>query len=80
MDRSRLQWSLTAFLAIVASCALNFWLFRLGVLWGLLGLSLSKHVLVAWLCQTLGVDRKNPESTQATPALSPVHPADLTHP
>ncbi len=61
MDSSRLQWSLTAFLAVVATCALNFWLFRFGVLWGLLGLSVTKHVGVAWLCQALGVDRKTPD-------------------
>lgn len=66
MEPSRLQWSLAAFLLVVATCALNFWLFRLGVLWGLLGLSVTKHVVVAWLCQALGVDR-NPGNSGETP-------------
>lgn len=42
----------------VAVCAVQFWLFRLGVLWGLLGLMVTKHVVIAWLCQVVGLDRR----------------------
>jgi hypothetical protein len=44
-------------LGLVACIALNFWLFRLGVFWGILGLNVTKHVVIAYLCQVLGVDR-----------------------
>lgn len=43
-------------LALVACVALNLWLFRVGALWGILGLNVSKHVVIAALCQWLGVD------------------------
>jgi hypothetical protein len=45
-------------LRLVACIALNFWLFRLGVFWGILGLNVTKHVLIAYLCEVLGVDRR----------------------
>lgn len=64
MEQSRLQWTLSASIAVVATCALNFWLFRQGVLWGLLGLSVTKHVLVAWLCHALGLDRTTSDPVQ----------------
>ncbi len=57
MDPSRPQISIAALLGLVACVALNFWLFRLGVLWGILGLNITKHVGIALLCQGLGVDR-----------------------
>jgi hypothetical protein len=49
-----------AMLGVVACIAVNFWLFRLGVLWGILGLNVTKHVVIAYLCQVLGVDRRVP--------------------
>ena len=58
MQRLPLQLSVTALLIVVAGFALNLWLFRFGTLAGLLGLSVTKHVVIAWLCQVLGVDRR----------------------
>lgn len=57
MNHSRLQLSLGGLLLVVACVALNFWLFRLGVLYGILGLNVSKHVVIAYLCKVVGVDR-----------------------
>ncbi len=45
-------------LGLVAAIALNIWLFRQGPLWGILGLNVSKHVLIAYLCQAAGVNRR----------------------
>ncbi|QDV34587.1 hypothetical protein [Tautonia plasticadhaerens] len=53
-----LQVSVSALILVVAGLALNLWLFRFGMLAGILGLSLTKHVAIAWLCQVLGVDRR----------------------
>ncbi len=58
MRRSALQFSLAAMLGVVAGVALNIWLFRLGFIWGLVGLNITKHVAVAALCQALGVNRR----------------------
>jgi hypothetical protein len=55
--RNSFQLSVAALLGLVACVALNFWLFRFGALWGILGLNVTKHVAIAYLCQTLGVDR-----------------------
>jgi hypothetical protein len=52
--------TLAAMLGVVACIAVNFWLFRLGVFWGILGLNVTKHVVTAYLCQVLGVDRQRP--------------------
>jgi hypothetical protein len=57
MERPGFQLSISALLGLVACIALNFWLFRQGVLWGILGLNVTKHVAIAYLCQILGVDR-----------------------
>jgi hypothetical protein len=58
MERPSFQMTLGAMIGIVACIALNFWLFRLGIFWGILGLNITKHVLIAYLCQVLGVDRR----------------------
>jgi hypothetical protein len=55
--------TLGAMLGVIACIALNFWLFRLGVLWGILGLNVTKHVLIAYLCQVVGVDRRHAPET-----------------
>ena len=60
MERPVFQMTLAAMLGLVACIALNFWLFRLGVFWGILGLNVTKHVVTAYLCQVLGVDRQQP--------------------
>lgn len=58
MERVTFQMTVGAMLVVVACIALNFWLFRLGIFWGILGLNVTKHVLIAYLCQVLGVDRR----------------------
>ena len=65
MRQPRLQISVAAFLGVVACVAVNIWLFRLGVLWGILGVNVTKHVLTAYLCQVLGLDR-TPGDASAT--------------
>ncbi len=55
-------------LGLVACIALNFWLFRVGVFWGILGLNVTKHVAIAYLCEVLGVDRRRP--SRAAPIIS----------
>lgn len=66
MERQGIQISLTAMIALVACVAFNLWLFRLGVLWGFVGLNISKHVIIAYLCQLLGVNRRVAAQTQAS--------------
>ncbi|MFM7315643.1 MAG: hypothetical protein ACKO5E_01730 [bacterium] len=51
------QFSVSLMLVLVALFALNFWLFRQGIFWGIIGLNVSKHVIIAWLCRNLGVNR-----------------------
>jgi hypothetical protein len=68
MERPTLQISLAGMLLLVACIAVNFWLFRLGVFWGILGLNVTKHVLIAYLCEVVGVDRRRP--AQPAPILS----------
>jgi hypothetical protein len=48
-------------LGLVACIAINLWLFRLGFLYGLVGLNVTKHVGVAALCQAVGVNRRTDE-------------------
>ena len=57
MERPSLQLSVTSLLGLVACVALNIWLFRLGPLLGILGLNISKHVIIAYLCKVVGVDK-----------------------
>ena len=74
MDPPRFQLRVSTLLGLVACVALNFWLFRLGPLMGILGLSVTKHVAVAYLCQVSGLNRR-----AGVPAPAPV-PASLTPP
>ncbi len=60
MERVRLQISLAGFLGLIACVALNFWLFRVSILAGIIGLNVTKHVVIAYLCQVLGVNRNRP--------------------
>lgn len=69
MERPTFQMTVATMLGLVACIALNFWLFRLGVFWGILGLNVTKHVAIAYLCQVLGVDRRQPDER---PAVLPV--------
>jgi hypothetical protein len=50
--------SVAKMLGLVACIALNLWLFRVGIFWGILGLNVTKHVAIAYLCEVLGVDRR----------------------
>jgi hypothetical protein len=65
--------SLAALLGLVACVAVNIWLFRLGVLWGILGLNVTKHVAIAYLCQALGVDRPVTSVTAHPQSNAPAH-------
>jgi len=58
MEHPRFQLKIVSLLGLVACIALNLWLFRLGALWGIVGLNVSKHLVIAYLCQILGVDRR----------------------
>ncbi len=59
--------TVASMLGLVACIALNFWLFRLGAFLGHLGLNITKHVAIAYLCQVLGVDRRCCPTTIARP-------------
>jgi hypothetical protein len=81
MDRPRLQITVAGLLLVVACVAINIWLFRVGILWGLLAVNVTKHVLIAYLCQVLGVDRRRgpagpaprqPRTVAAAPAITPL--------
>jgi hypothetical protein len=72
MERPILQISLASMLRLVACIALNFWLFRLGVFWGILGLNVTKHVAIAYLCEVMGVDRRRAQ--EEAPIRSPRAP------
>jgi hypothetical protein len=72
MERPILQMSVASMLGLVACIALNFWLFRLGIFWGILGLNVTKHVAIAYLCEVLGVDRLRPANAASViPASAP---------
>jgi hypothetical protein len=73
MQRPAFQVTVATMLGLVACIALNFWLFRLGVFWGILGLNVTKHVATAYLCQVLGVDRR------PAAQVGPVIPARAPH-
>ena len=71
MERATFQMTVGAMLAVVACIALNFWLFRLGVFWGILGLNVTKHVVIAYLCQVIGVDRRSMSEAPRAVTLPP---------
>jgi hypothetical protein len=58
MNAPRFQLSIGGMLGVVACIAINVWLFKLHVLWGIVGLNVTKHVVIAYLCQVVGVDRR----------------------
>lgn len=67
MERPSFQVSVGGMLVLVACVALNIWLFRLGALLGIIGLNVTKHVLIAYLCQVVGVDKRRTSSPPPTP-------------
>jgi hypothetical protein len=72
MERPAFQLKIVSLLGLVACIALNLWLFRLGPFLGIVGLNISKHVLIASLCQILGVGRRRKGPYPVPPARSPV--------
>lgn len=68
MEKPAFQMTVAGLLGLVACIALNFWLFRLGALWGILGLNVTKHVAIAYLCQVIGVDRSQSSDAPSRPA------------
>ncbi|HEV3166495.1 MAG TPA: hypothetical protein VGZ22_20895 [Isosphaeraceae bacterium] len=77
MERARFQISVASLLGLVACVALNIWLFRFGAIVGLIGLNITKHVLIAFLCKAVGVDRTKP---RARPCMVTPSPAQVTVP
>ena len=78
MERPLLQISVATMLRLVACIALNIWLFRVGIFWGILGLNVTKHVMIAYLCGALGVDRRHgspPPASSSVPATGSHLPA-----
>ncbi len=68
-----MQINVAAMLGLVACVALNFWLFRLGIFWGIVGLNVTKHVAIAYLCHVLGVDRPRPAESSVVLQPGPPH-------
>ncbi|MFO0892797.1 MAG: hypothetical protein U0790_27110 [Isosphaeraceae bacterium] len=69
MEQSRLQISVAGLLGLVACVAVNIWLFRLSVLAGIIGLNVTKHVVIAYLCQVLGFGPKAHDDRCLAPEL-----------
>jgi hypothetical protein len=70
MARPGLQFSVAAMLGLVACVAVNLWLFRVGFLYGLVALNVTKHVGVAVLCQAIGVNRRPDEPLPRSASLN----------
>jgi hypothetical protein len=77
MERARFQLSVSSMLGLVACVAVNIGLFRFGALWGIVGLNITKHVFIAYLCRTTGVDRTRSPSRARVPA-APVPPVTVS--
>jgi hypothetical protein len=70
--------SLTMMLVLVACIAVNLWLFRVGIFWGVVALNVTKHVAIAVLCQMCGVNRKpsdQPDSPEPRAAIARAEPS-----
>jgi hypothetical protein len=75
MQRTGLQFSLLSMLGLVACVAVNIWLFQCHVLAGIVGLNVTKHIVIAYLCQIIGVDKKkrnrgSPPAVRSAPRVS----------
>ncbi len=51
------QMSLASMLGLVACIAVNLWLFRVSIFWGIVAVNVTKHVAIAALCQIVGLNR-----------------------
>ena len=67
MERTGLQTSVAGLLGLVACVAVNIWLFRVSMLYGLIGLNVTKHVGVAVLCQAVGINGAGKAGRKAIP-------------
>ena len=73
-DRSNL---VVGMLGLTACVLLNVWVFRYGILVGLVGLNLTKHVGVAVLCQAVGVNQGVPTAPRRRTSFHHPHRAPL---
>jgi len=81
MTRTGFQMSVAALLGLIVCAALNIWLFRFGALAGIVGLNVSKHLLIAYLCQILGVDRRKQRgATNSNASIASPPPVGRTGP
>ena len=68
------RWNLGVGVLGLTACAfLNVWVFRYGILYGLVGLNLTKHVGVAVLCQVVGVNQGKVRPTRRRITFQPAH-------
>jgi len=51
-------------LVLVACVAVNLWCFKVSTILGIVGLNVTKHVVIAQLCLALGVNRRPLASTE----------------
>jgi hypothetical protein len=72
MERPGFQLSVLGMLGVVAAIAVNVWLFRLSVLLGIIGLNVTKHLAIAYLCEVIGVDKRRGPTPTARPPRLPV--------
>jgi hypothetical protein len=70
MQRTGLQFSLLSMLGLVACAALNIWLFQCHVLAGIVGLNVTKHLVIAYLCQVVGVDKRGRRVCSSQPSVT----------
>ena len=73
MERRGLTFSVASMLGLVACVAVNLWCFRVHVILGLVAINITKHVVIAQLCQAIGVNRRL-ASTPDVPSPAPVVP------
>jgi hypothetical protein len=73
MQKQSFQITVASIMGVVACFAINFWLFRQGVFWGIVGLNVTKHVMIAYLCKVLGVDRRAPAPGERAAAIRAPH-------
>ncbi len=65
-----MQFSVRSMLGLVACVALNIWCFKVSAILGLIGLNVTKHVVIAQLCHAVGVNRR-PDPPAASPMQAP---------
>ncbi len=58
-------------MGLVAAVAVNLWLFRVGLFWGVLGLTATKHVVIAHFCHVVGLNRKAEAERIASETIAP---------